>query len=103
MITTRHLAYMDGRHWTLVQKRKPSEKAITEACPFTYTEPGTPEDDRKHENGRRTAWLAGATEAREDHVPASKLKIITRTPRAERRAARHQARKLEKKGYTLAL
>jgi hypothetical protein len=110
MITIRQIAYMDGRRWTLDQARKPSEKRIAEACPFEYTQPGTPDKDKKGENGRRTAWLAGATEARADHVGPASLKKLAevdpanrRHPRAQSRHEYQQRAKLLRKGYTLAV
>ena len=113
MITTRHIAYMAGRAFTLGEARKPSEKKIAEACPFEYTEPGTPDADKKHENGRRTAWLKGATEARVDHVGPAALKKLAevdparfgnrRHPRTQRRRFYQAEAKLQKKGYTLAI
>lgn len=103
MITTRQIAYMAGREWVLSQARKPAEKKLAEACPFEYTEPGTKEIDRKHENGKRTAWLAGANEAREDYVTPSKRVVSKRHPRAQARRAFQQRAKLQAKGYILAV
>lgn len=101
-ITVRHLAYRAGRDFVLAESRKPSEKKITEACPFEYTEPGTPKDDRKGENGLRTAWLKGAIEARADHVAPSKRVKVGRDARAQRRHDYQVAAKLLEKGYKLA-
>lgn len=101
MITVRELAERQGRAFTLGEKRKPSEGKIRAACPFEYTEPGTVEKDQHHENGRRTAWLRGALDARADHLPASK-QVNARfhmKPRAHARIYRHHLTKLEKKGY----
>ena len=103
MITVRQLAYLDGRAFTLGESRKPSEKKITEACPFTYTEPGVPDAEKHGENGRRTAWLKGAREARADHVPPSKRVEAKRDPRAQGRHFYQREAKLLAKGYKLAL
>jgi hypothetical protein len=100
-ITTRQLAFLAGRAFVLGEARKPSEKKITEACPFEYTEPGTKEADRKGENGRRAAWLKGATEARADHVPPSKRVEAKRDPRAQGRHFYQREAKLLGKGYVL--
>jgi hypothetical protein len=103
MITTRQLAYLAGRKWVLSQTRKPAEKKLAEECPFEYTAPGTPEKDQKHENGARTAWLAGAREAREDYVTPSKRTVSKRHPRAQARRVFQQRAKLQAKGYILAV
>ncbi len=102
-ITTRHLAYMDGRAFTLGEARKPGEKKIAEACPFEHTPVGTKDADKKHENGRRTAWLKGATEARADHMPPSKRVTPKRDRRAQGRHYYQTESKLQAKGYTLAV
>lgn len=102
-ITVRHMAWRAGRAFTLGEARKPGEKKIFDNCPFEYTETGSPDADKKHENGRRMAWLAGAFSARADHVAPSKRHTSTRHPRAQARHEYQQRAKLQAKGYKLAL